>query len=283
MKRFIKLLACGFAAAVSLCPPAYSDEYGTLAKKLARAAAAAGVRKVAVAGFSPKGAASQEEADFIAEQISSRLYATKKVEVVERALLDKVLGERKLMEGLRPDGAWLDDLSGFAAAEAVVTGTVFAAMGSVRIIVKMVDPCSGKLLAAVEAEAGREAESRAAREELPLPAFYAAPVPADALAGAPSAGCAARSRELKEQNGRNVRLKAKYWALKMREPGFSYSRVTRNPGSELRDGATKNEFYRLLAMFYSAETPAVMDEEELRSLRALMAKEEEVYGDCGSL
>lgn len=283
MKRFIKLLACCFAALLTSPAAVFAGDYSALAKKLARAAAEAGVKKVAVAGFSPKGSASQEEADFIAEQISGSLYATKKVEVVERALLGKVLEERKLMEGLRPDGGWLEGLSGMAEAEAVVTGTVYAALGSVRVIAKLVDPCSGRLLAAVESESGRAAAPAPAPAGLPLPGFYVAPSPGDPLAGTPSAGCAARSRELRELNSRNVRVKAKFWAMKMREPGFSYNRLTRNPGSELKDGATKSEFYRLLAMFYSSEEAPDMSEEELRSLNLLLAREEAVYGDCGAL
>ena len=285
----MKILNAAICCSVLLCAPgaqARADEYAGLAKKLAGAALGLGVGRVAVLGFSPKGAASQEEADFIAERISSRLCSTGKVQVVERALIEKVLGERRLMVGLQPEGGWVSGLSGLLSADAAVSGTVYAEGDRVRVIAKLIDMKTGRLLGAVETEAGRDWTPRPGDggQALALPDFYLPPPDLrDALAPELSGSCAERRSELRELNKRSVLVKAKYWAMKMNEPGFSYKSLTRNPGSELRDPATKVEFYRLLGVFCGSGAKPELNQEELRSLRTLLSKEAAMYGDCGVL
>ena len=68
---------------------------------------------------------------------------------------------------------------------------------------------------------------------------------------------------------------------RLKDPGFSYSTLKRNLGSELRDPAVKDEFYKLLIKFSLPDQAPEMKDRELALLHSLIPKEEIFYDECG--
>jgi hypothetical protein len=67
----------------------------------------------------------------------------------------------------------------------------------------------------------------------------------------------------------------------MKEPGFAYGSLSRNPGSEIRDPEAKRKFYELLSMYYDKEAVPAIDAGNLKKLEAFMEKEGGVIDRCG--
>lgn len=252
----------------------------TLAADIARFAEAGNISRISVLDFSHKGGAEKSEADYVSEEIAVHLAGRKKPELIERAHLEKVLKETKLASAA---------LSGKAAEEmfsvdAVVTGTVFAAGEKLKVLAKLIDVRTGKVLMAALAEAEREwprlpdvSFSEMQWDSTPWPA----PGPGfrDALADTPGS-CESRKRRVNELNFKLVDAKARYWADKMKEPGFTIRGLTRNPGTEISDPGTKSRFYELLKLYYDEESAAPPGPDELSSLKGLMEEENGVYNEC---
>ena len=80
--------------------------------------------------------------------------------------------------------------------------------------------------------------------------------------------------------GAAVELKARYWAVKVRDPGFSYSGLERAPGSELRDYGTLQRFYELFNAYYYQDGPVVLTEPESSRLKTLLEREAAALREC---
>jgi len=261
------LTVSALAAALLSAPrPVQADDYRSLARNFSGAASQGGVKRVAVLAFTAKGDASQEEADYVAVRITARLCEVKKGEGVERALLEKVLGEHRLMASLLTDTDLSKGLSGLISAEAAVTGEVFAAEGTLKIAARLIDLRTGRVLDAFELNSERQ---------LPPADFR------DSPSGGQHETCGARRAELDRLNRGAAAAKAKYWAVKLKEPGFSYSSLRRNLGSELREPGVKAEFYRELLKYSAPGASPELKARDLAVLHALLPREEMFYDDCG--
>ncbi|MDQ7772661.1 MAG: hypothetical protein RDU13_03950 [Elusimicrobiales bacterium] len=254
-------LAIAAAALVlQTAPCAAGGDYFSAAGKIAAAAEAGGFRRIAVLDFAVNGPATRDEARYIAEKLSHYLAARKGLEIIERALLDRVLGEQRLRASAGGSGAEAAVFS----VDAVVTGTLFSDELDQSVVAKLLEVRTGRVVASFEIKAERRWEisprlSRTGPETrgLPqLPDFYLAPPDLrDAPAAPVFETCSERRRDLADANRALLELKARYWALKMREPGFDRRRLTVNPGSELGDRGLKKEFYSLLRAHFDADEP----------------------------
>lgn len=231
------------AAGSALSAPA---GYDGLARELAASASGAGLNRFAVAPFKtagdlPPGAAAQAQ-----RRLSEALKRLPGTGVMDAEVL-KGLGQR--------EGYW---------AQVLLLGTVHASAGGPTLVAKAVD---------------RRGRTRATLQA-PLPADSYPAGLRDAPASPAQAACARRLATLDNENAAAVDLKARYWAAMARTPGFSYKGLARPPGSELRDYATMQEFYRLLNAYYAGEAPVYLSEEELSSVKWLLKKEEKDLADC---
>jgi TolB-like protein len=274
------VLACVCAALFpGICAGADRD-CKALAADIARFAESGRISRISVLEFSHKGGAEKSEADYVSEEIAVHLAGRKKPELIDRAHLEKVLKETKLASGT---------LGGKAAEEmfsvdAVVTGTVFASGEKLKVLAKLIDVRTGKVLMASLAEAEREwprlpdvSFSEMRWDSVPWP--KEGPGFRDALADTPGS-CESRKRRVNDLNFKLVDAKARYWAEKMKEPGFTIRGLTRNPGTEISDPATKSRFYELLKLYYGEDRAAAPAPEELASLKDLMEEENGVYNEC---
>jgi hypothetical protein len=292
-----KLILTGAFSLLIATPPlaAAEDVYHTMANDFAKYSTNKKVKNLAVIGFSRKAHTSKEESEYISEKLMSCLVASGKVNMVERSQLDKVLEERRLAaSGVTEEEAGAQKK--INPSDAIIVGTIFGTKDQLRIIAKMIDPLTGAVLHTVEAQTERQWDIQPDRPEFTFdmpdlkeiaamfgeqelqPAFVDF---RDAPASMNTESCNARRARLGSMQASALEAKAKYWALQMRDPNFSNTQLTRNPGGEIKDEAARRQFYRLLDSYHrSAEAPR-LSVAEMNTVMDVMAEEGKVSDDCG--
>lgn len=268
----IKTLALQLLALLTVSAAAAAD-YKSLAADLARTARVNGVSRVALGAFSAAPGA-ENEARYAEERTSGGLSSQRDLEVLDQAALEASAGSK----------GWLAALPAKLRPQALVKGSVFQNGEDITLLVKLVDARSGRVLGSMELS------SKARFSELPpVPDInWGAPVALgpmqDDFRDAPADNgfdCAGALREMTRLNTAAVDLKARYWARKMKEPGFTMGSLNRNPGSEIRDFQVKNKFYELLTKYHEQDASPALPEAQSRKLEAFMEKEGTVIDRCG--
>ncbi|MBI5742950.1 MAG: hypothetical protein HY952_00210 [Elusimicrobia bacterium] len=275
MKTLIKIFTLKAAALILLASCAAAADYSGLAQGLAGEAKANGISRVALMPFT--GAeGSENEARFAQEMTASGLAAQKDLEVMDQETMQAYAGSR--------DG-WMNKLPSRARPQAFVRGAIFKSGEELTVMVKLVDARSGRVLSV------KELKSMARFSEMPpVPDInWGAPVATAALPaedfrdalndGQP--GCEGSFRSMSRINAAAVDLKARYWAHKMKEPGFALGSLSRNPGSEIRDPQVKQQFYELLTKYHSLQDLPALPSAQEKKLEQFMAREDSVVDRCG--
>ncbi|MDD2806003.1 MAG: hypothetical protein PHV33_10645 [Elusimicrobiales bacterium] len=261
-----------------------SAECGKFAAQVVTLAKAGNINRISVLEFVGKGGVEKNEADYISEKMAACLAGRPKPALIERALLEKILKEMRFSSSGADDAAGLADIF---SVDAVVTGTVFSAGGRLKVLTRLVDLKTGRVLLAEQSEAEREwpqfPEMTGMELDWDDPAW---PLPPSDLRDAVSepghGSCADKKLRLTRLNSELVDAKALYWAAKMKEPGFRVSGLTRNPGTEISDPEVKARFYRLLDAYYRGESAGPQPTDKSEAIRDLLAEENRVYNECGS-
>ncbi len=295
----LKLIA-GLAAACALVsqPAAGAAGYKGLSARIIECAETNALQKIAVLEFTARGGADKSDTDYAAEKIGLYLAGSKKTALIERALLERVLKETRLSSasGGMADKAGI--LMNMLSLDAVVTGAVFADGENLKVLARLIELKTGRVLMAAEAEAGRLPPGLPGGNfdsmeppEVPfpeLPAEWNAPAPAaaradfrDAVAENAGRSCPDRKSRLAELNAGLVDAKAWYWAGKMKAPGFNRAGLARNPGSEIQDPGVKAEFYKRLAAYFAGRASARPGPEKIAAVFALVEMEKQVSDECG--
>ena len=236
---------------------AAANVYKTMADDIAKYSNTNKVKSIAVLAFTRKARTSREESEYVSERLLTCLVESGKVKLLERSQLDKVLQEQRLgLAGLtraaedKKDGA-------MSSADAIVIGVVFGTAEHLMIIAKMIDPGTGAVLHVIEAKTERlwemVGEKQGFEFDVPdmtiLAAMFQdeASVPAftdfrDAPTSIQAGNCGARRTALITRQTAALEAKAKYWAVKMRDPDFSTDVLTRNPGGEIGDTKLRQNF-----------------------------------------
>lgn len=285
--KFLMVLAifCGVVLPISKAAEGSAD-FKTVSMDIIRFAQANHINKISVLGYTGKDGVEKNEADYISEKMGAYLAGHKKPALIELALLGKVPKEAALSSG---DGGARDKakiLREIFSIDAVVAGTVFAAGDKLKILTRLIDLKTGRVLLAAQSESERELPQF---PEVPDQAFRwdsaAFGLPSqdfrDAVSDPGPRSCAARILRLDQLNSKLVDAKARYWADKMKEPGFSIRGLRKNPGSEITDPETKAGFYKLLGWYYKSKTAAPLGPDELTSVLDLIGEETRVGDDCG--
>ena len=305
MKRMIPALKLTFAAAAALLlcsgsAPAAEDVYKKMANDFAKYSTNKKVKNVAVIGFSRKARTSREESDYISEKLLSGLVASGKVNLLERSQLDKVLEERRLAASGVTDEAPEGSPRRINPSDAIIVGTIFGTKDHLMIIAKMIDPLTGAVLHTVEAQTDRQWDILPERPEFQfdvpdlkeLAAMFGdediKPVmvdfrdaPAPAAVPVKEGACGARKAQLAARQLGALELKARYWALRMRQPGFSTSGLKRNPGGEIIEAAARQKFYNMLNGYHRDGSVRELDGGELAAVTGLMDEENKISDECG--
>ena len=244
------------------------------------------INKITVLGFAGKEGVQKSETDYISERTAACLAGHKKPALIDRAVLAKALKGTRLSSSAGAAGEKAKMIKVLFSLDAVVTGTVFAAGHKLKVLAKLVDINSGRVLLAEQSESEREwaqfpevpgLELEWDDPEWPLPP----PDLRDAVSGPGQGSCADRKMRLTGLNSELVEAKALYWAAKMKEPGFSVRGLSRNPGTEIADPEVKARFYRLLESYFRADYTGPPDPDKIASVLDLIAEEKLVYDECG--
>ncbi|MBU2573757.1 MAG: CsgG/HfaB family protein [Elusimicrobia bacterium] len=303
--RKLKFIA-GLAAACALASsPAAAGAagYKDLSAQILRYAESNALKKIAVLEFTAKGGAGKSDSEYAAEKIGLYLAGSKKTALIERALLARVLKETRLSSaagGMAGDAEFLKNM---LSLDAVVTGTVFPDGEQLKVLARLIDLKTGRVLLAAEAEEGRlppdlldDGFTGMEPPAVPFPelpdgwntAGRNEPGPAaarglfrDAVADNESRSCPDRKSLLAKLNAGLVDAKARYWAVKMKTPGFSMAGLKRNPGSEIGDPGVKKRFYKLLTAYFKGGASAPSEPEKISAVLDLIEMEKRVSDECG--
>jgi hypothetical protein len=275
-------LFCGSAAPAR----AGAQDCDKAAEAIIRYAKANDVARISVLGFTAKSGVDRSEADYISEKAGACLAGHQKPALIERALLEKVLKESRLSSSAGAGAGGARPSPNIFMVDAVVTGTVFSAGNKLRIITRLIDVKTGRVLLATRSEADREWAQYLESPELLTdwdPAAWSLPPLdlRDAVVDKDRERCPERKLRLTQLNAELVDAKARHWAEKMKAPGFTIRGLTRNPGTEITDPGTKARFYELLGGYYKQQAPAPPAEKDLPALKDLLEEESRVYNECG--
>ncbi|MDA8243199.1 MAG: hypothetical protein M0025_03655 [Elusimicrobia bacterium] len=273
MSAIIKTLLLQACAAFALLPAAAAADYSDLAGRIAKAAAANGITRVALASFSALSAPSSE-AEYARERTAAGLSSARELVVLDQEAL----------EGYGGPKAW-SKLPSRERPQAFVKGALFQAGEEVTLLVKLVDAASGRVLETGEL---RSFSRSGALPPVPDIDWNSPPATAKVDGGFRDApaddgfNCAAAFKQMGRINSAAVDLKARYWAAKMKEPGFVLGSLSRNPGSEIRDRGVREKFYALLADYHEKAGAPTLPEAQLKKLEEFMGRESDVIDRCGS-
>lgn len=239
-------MALALVCAPPLCP---AGEFETLAGELAKISGQAGYNRLAINEFSAQEPAGLGQSRTAQQLLSAALFKIPGLGVMDAAVLEKIQGRSR---------RW---------AQVLVKGAVYGSADGDVLVLKATDLRSGRQLAALQISLRAEARG------------YPADL-RDSPAEANDMACAKELERLKEANTGSVELKARYWAARIREPGFSYAGLAAAPGSELRDYATLQKFYTLFNAYYDQEGPVIITAAERAALEQLIEKEHQVKTKC---
>jgi len=151
--------------------PLTADELDTRLAELVRQISASlteeNKAKIAVIEFSDLNGKVTEFGKFLSEELITRLFMTKKFEVVERQLLVKVLEEHKLnMTGV-VDPTSAKELGKILGVDAIASGTITDLGTSVKLNARLIATETGKIFAVASVEIVKDEKIRKLMVSLP--------------------------------------------------------------------------------------------------------------------
>lgn len=244
------------------------------------------INRISVLGFAGKDGVEKNETDYISERTAACLAGHKKPALIDRALISKALKGTRLSSPAGADGDKAKMIRDIFSLDAVVTGTVFAAGNKLKVLTKLIEVKTGRVLLAEQSESGRERAQFPEVPDLELEWDDTGwPLPPsdirDAVSEPGQGSCADRKMRLAGLNSELADAKALYWAEKMKEPGFSVRGLKRNPGTEIADPEVKARFYRQLNAYYKEDYSGPPDPDRTTAVLDLLAEEKLVYDECG--
>ncbi len=160
-----RALYCGLVVAALLCqgetawaqkilPEGIKD----LATQIATNAGKEQKHKIAVLPFRELGGQPTVLGSYISEELVSDLFAVGGLEIIERSMLDKIIGEIKLDQSglINPEAA--KKFGSLAGADAIVTGTITDLQSYVALNCRLIDARTGRVFGAAQARIVKDAD-----------------------------------------------------------------------------------------------------------------------------
>lgn len=283
--------------------PAGADPYDKLAAKLTRIAKRSGYQRIAVLPFHPVNSENSDTGVAVAERLVSRLASKPGIQVVERTLLDRVLREQGLGYRGLVDPAQSQQVGKILGVDGIITGTYLnLTRRRIEVHARLIDSQTARILGAatIKIRIERELEERwmssSAFWDVKAPSLGGGGfrVPMVRLHPNPFGGggnpfkdslnsgesCADWEETVRVRQAATIELKARYWASKLREPGFSRSQLTRNPGSEIRSMALRQKLYARMKELHSRGYAQGLTEREREKLEASDRIAERLETNC---
>ena len=133
----------------------------SLATQIADKAREAQKKKIAVLPFQEIQGRTTVLGSYLAEDLGTRLFDLGSFEIVERAMLDRLLGEIKLGQSGVIDPETAKEVGKVAGVDAVVTGTLVELSTQVAVNARLIDVETGRVLAAAQIKITKDDDVRA--------------------------------------------------------------------------------------------------------------------------
>jgi len=288
------------------------------AKKIAQAADRNGIARLAVGDLEPMDGSSINEGRHIAGQLSTYLNRYAQSRIIERAQLEQVLREQRfgLTGAVSADKAVRT--GALLQAEAVVTGTYISNGNDTEIHLKLINVETGALIDARRATLKRAGLGQTSRlfqpssdidaEDAVADVYYeqtgyyypkarpvsrrrpaapqlvpisAASMEAEDLRDSPANfnPCEGARELVDDMQASILDLKARYWARKALDKGFSISDVAYRPATTISDAGLRQEFFERMREAWESGTSG-LDAEEARRFIAVDRKSFELRQEC---
>ena len=264
-------------ALLTLCAaPVHADGYKSMARELASAARRSRIERVAVLPFEPADDSVRAAGWGVSEHFVTQLVRSGKVQAVERTMLRKLFEEHRLSETGALEASTVKKLGRVLAADGIVTGS-FVTLGSeVRVSARLIDVESGVIVAACEKTVDREWFDGDKAIFVPAPEFIAE-VPRMEAEADPCSGASETVDGLERQV---LDLKARYWALKLRQ-GLDPRSLKANPGSTISDPELRRAFYERLKTWHQEPAIPELSPVEVRRLVSIDGRAYSLSQQCG--
>lgn len=195
MRRFwtgwgVLCLVLGLAVSVARARDDLQDGIKNIARGLTKDLTKPGLR-VAVLPFTTLKGTQGEFGRYLVEGLLTQLVATRKVDVIERAQLEKVLGEMKLGMTGTMDAESVKQVGKILGAELVCTGTYTDQDEEVSVMARLIETQTGRIASALQSQIKADRQVRRMLSEEPVqsaPALVQATPAPGAPASAASQG-----------------------------------------------------------------------------------------------
>lgn len=118
-------------------------------------------RRIAVLAFRELSGEQTILGTYLSESLTTQLFRAKGFEILERTMLDKVIGEMKLASTGLVDPATAARIGKLAGVDAIVTGSVTDMQSSVAVNCRLIDVATGRVFGAAESRIVKDDDLRA--------------------------------------------------------------------------------------------------------------------------
>ena len=255
-----------------------STDLETVAARLARAAAKEGRRRVAVVPFRDSSGNFSRAGVVVAERLTATLIESGSLDVIERNQLQAVTEELRLGSAGAFDPVTVKRLGRVFGVDALVTGTALELLNNeIEVHARLIDVETARVLGAGTARMEKdwsdpEAPGVWAVRPPPLPPAFAEDRSASfdfdgrAMAGKAAAAAVTDGPACDSTDERVIDVRARYWALLLRSPGFSPASLRSYPGSEIKDPGLRQLFFSRLRQWADEPHIRPLDEKDLALL-----------------
>lgn len=261
MKRLVRTVE--FLLVFSLLNAAFSiawasgkAAYRRIAGELSQIARNAGISRVAVLSFRTPPGVAKSAGTAVSERLVSSVVEKGALQVVERAMLDEVLQEQKLQHSGAVASSQAKKIRKVMGVDAIVTGSVVSIDGGkFEVNARLVRSETAEIVGASMAQVREEWTANVPWEnifawreaivvpppdlDVNLPAWW------EKDANAASHDCGDWKTRVDDLQAKSMAVKVAYWSRRLGEADL-HGKLTRNPGSEIRNPGLRREFYSRL-------------------------------------
>ncbi len=138
--KAVRIFAALLGVAMLAGGAAAEDNYDRLARELTEAGSSLENKKIAIIPFAhADGRAVSKDGSVVSERLTIKMINTRKFEIIERSVLDKVMDELKLQSTGAIDATSAKELGKVLGVEAIITGTlVETATGKIEVNARLI-------------------------------------------------------------------------------------------------------------------------------------------------
>lgn len=249
---------------------AADGSYRFLSVSLAAAAKSKHKRRVAVLGFASETGKPSRSCAIVTARLTTEMASRPGLEVIERGRLDVLLRGRRLNSNGVVDAAMAKKIRETLGADAVVTGTVIELEDrKIEVNARLVDMQNGRILKAVTATIRKnwKEEKPGGWGNFSFDMDIDLDSPEELLEADPEEKepCQRLSDDAIAFAKLCVDLRARKTALDMKTGALQLRKVTKHPGSEIRDPGLKQLYYaRIKEWYYSDQLKELTPQEAVQ-------------------